>query len=509
VSLLAYLAVAAGGCLGCLLFRREPRLERAALLVALAGCLVVALGLDPSERLVLGDGQLLASRYLRLWLVAASSASLLLVLLVAERLTRNASLALLGGCAAMALALASPEHGAALLVVSAGAALAVPAAAAGSDRPGQELRLATELLRSLCAAVALALPAVAALARDGLLLTPDVLATATVASSLSVALRVGAVPFHRTSARTSERSPGAVVPLVVAWLPACFVLVAFAWQEAAIRPLEVGLGLVPATVTLLGLATLGVGAVVMLLQEDLAHLVGYSVIADVGFCLLALSAPGPEAWLELRVFLLLFVLAKTAAVAFAFAAGSALRTRRIAELDGWLRRAPLLGVGLVAILLATYGWPGSLAFEARQRLIELALGPGLPSVVGLAAAWLSLAGWLRLLAIGLRRPSPRVLATSGERPRLPARDRRPRTRPELETGDYRGAARELLIDAWLLVARARRQAPLAYSLNRTPLAALLVLVLCLLPLALGAGMGGLAAAAAEPPLQVERSPTGG
>lgn len=509
MSLLAYLAVAAGGCLACLLFRREPRLERAALVLALTACLVVALGLDPNERLLLGDGQLVGSGYLRLWLAAASGASLLLVLLVAERLTRNVSLALLGGCAAMAVALASVEHGAAFLVVSAGAAIAVPAAAAGSDRPGQELRLATDLLRSLCAALALALPGVAALARDGLLLTPGVLATAAVASSLSVALRVGAVPFHRTSARTSEQSPGAVVPLVVAWLPACFVLVAFAWQEAAIRPLEAGLGLVPGAVALLGLTTLAVGAVVMLLQEDLAHLVGYSVIADVGFCLLALSTPGPEAWPELRAYLLLFALAKTAAVALVFAAGAAFATRRIAELEGWLRRAPLLGVGLVAILLATYGWPGSLPLEARGRLVELALDPGLPRVLGLAAAWLSLAGWLRLLAIGLRRPSPQVLGGNGERPQIPARDRRPRTRPQLEAGDYWGAARELLIDVWLIAARARRQAPLAYRLNRAPLAALLVLGLALLPLALAAGMGGLAATAAEPPLQIERSPTGG
>jgi formate hydrogenlyase subunit 3/multisubunit Na+/H+ antiporter MnhD subunit len=266
---------------------------------------------------------------------------------------------------------------------------------------------------------------------------------------------------------------------------------------------------VPGAVALLGLATLAAGAVVMLLQDDLAHLVGYSVIADVGFCLLAVSAPGPVAWPELRVFLLLFALGKTAAVAFVFAAGSVFRTRRIAELDGWLRRAPLLGVAVVAILLATYGWPGSLPFEARQRLIELAVGPGLPRLVTVAAAWLSIAGWLRLLAIGLRRPAAQVLVAQGERPLVPARDRRPRTRPQLEAGDYRGAARELLIDVWLILARARRQAPLAYSLNRTPLAALLVLALAVLPLALGAGMGGLAAAATEPPIQVERSPTGG
>jgi hypothetical protein len=91
---------------------------------------------------------------------------------------------------------------------------------------------------------------------------------------------------------------------------------------------------------------------------------------------------------------------------------------RLQDLRGWLRRAPILGVALVVIVVATLGWPGSAIYEARATLVDL----GLPSelhFLGFGAILLAIAYYGRLLAVGLLPASVRVGSAAGERPRWP------------------------------------------------------------------------------------------
>jgi hypothetical protein len=83
---------------------------------------------------------------------------------------------------------------------------------------------------------------------------------------------------------------------------------------------------------------------------------------------------------------------------------------------GWLRRTPILGVTLVAIVVATLGWPGAAVYEARASLIRLAL-PGSLGFLGAAAMLLSITYYGRLLVIGVMTPDDAVREVHGEEPR--------------------------------------------------------------------------------------------
>jgi hypothetical protein len=111
-----------------------------------------------------------------------------------------------------------------------------------------------------------------------------------------------------------------------------------------------------------------------------------------------------------------FVAAKTGLVAWVAAASRNFRTTNLGHLRGWLRRTPILGVALVAIVIATLGWPGSPVYEARASLIRLGLPSGF-GFVGAAAMLLSIIYYGRLLFVGLMSPGHMVRAAHGELPR--------------------------------------------------------------------------------------------
>ena len=90
-------------------------------------------------------------------------------------------------------------------------------------------------------------------------------------------------------------------------------------------------------------------------------------------------------------------------------------TRRITDLRGWAVRAPLLGLGLVVVAVAGIGWPASLAWQSRADLIRLTLAEPINWLV-LIGAIVPVAIYIRLLVIGLGRPSDIVGRGLSERP---------------------------------------------------------------------------------------------
>jgi hypothetical protein len=72
----------------------------------------------------------------------------------------------------------------------------------------------------------------------------------------------------------------------------------------------------------------------------------------------------------------------------------------------------------VVIVAATLGWPGSPVFEARGTLVGLGL-PDPLHFIGTAAILLSLAYYVRLLAVGLLTPTDTVRRAGGDWPHWP------------------------------------------------------------------------------------------
>ena len=245
-----------------------------------------------------------------------------------------------------------------------------------------------------------------------------VLALAFLVLAAAVAVRSGAVPFHVPAALLSRSGEGLGLVLSLVWIPTAFGLVALSWNATIYGVPGDWLDRAVVAVQLVAVATLILGAVGAVLHDEIEEIAAYSIVQDTGFLLLAMTARDADAAQAGRLWLLVFVIAKSALVAWVATASWAFETSNLGELRGWLRRTPLLGLALIAIVVATLGWPGSPVFEARATLVRLGL-PDWVHFLGLAAMLLSLAYYGRLLAVGVLPPSARVRDAGADWPRWP------------------------------------------------------------------------------------------
>jgi NADH:ubiquinone oxidoreductase subunit 2 (subunit N) len=486
VGLLVFLIASLGGAVATLATVRWPRRRGAIAVLVLGTCVVAAYGLDAGTTLHFGDGTLVISHFLRLWLLSASAAALLLELLALvltgrERLAPAVLLTL----GASAVGLATPDLSAGLLVLSGAAAVAGLVAAGRVAEGSPTLRAGVDALRVTVVVAVLGILGMAWAVEPGVALEPTTVTLAYLLVATAIALRMGAVPLHLPAARLAEAAPRSAVPVLVGWLPAAVALTLLAWFSVTVAPIAPDLGWWRQLPVALALLTLAASSLAILVQDDLGHVLGYMAIQGGAFALLALGSFDATVASEARSWLLILPLTVAALAAVVLLLEVAFRTRRTVELRGWIRRAPATALALALALVATYGLPGMAQFVARQRIAELAAGSPL-GILGLLAALLAILAWLRLGWIGLQAVGPAVGEGASERPTLP---------PASAAAVGAAAAAPALGERLLaLVARGR----LALELNRVGLAALLALALALLPIALGVGAGHLVDAAAEP-----------
>jgi NADH:ubiquinone oxidoreductase subunit 2 (subunit N) len=529
MTLLPFFVVTAAGVVLCLGTRRSPEATR---VIAAAGLLVAALTamlISPGDQLTIGGARIVATHYLVLWAASASVSLLLLHLLsLVTDWQRNVPLVTFAGLAAMAGALALTDLASALLVAASGALLAL-ATTIRLPASMAELRWAGDSLRLTSASAALALLAAGWTAAGDPGRTPLVLTVAYLLLVAALVQRMGAVPLHLANVHAVRGAPLAGVPLLIAWLPATFAVVALSWHQFAVLPFQPELGPARDLALVLGLATIILAGVAALLQEDLAAMLGYTVAQDGAFVLLALAQAEPSGSSLIRAWLLLFALAKTATVGLILALAASEGTRRLPELAGWARRTPLLAVALVLIIVGTYGLPGLVPFQVRIELIGEAVGGPL----GFALLLVALApavGFARLLVIGLRgmgtTAADRAVAAGSATPAeeswagssrvtlaawrrwvaLPERPALPPTSFREEYEDEPAIYRERARRAALVALREVRYLPAFWAANRALAAGLLVLLLALIPIVLTIGIGDLRGAAAGPPPERRAGP---
>ncbi len=501
MTLMPLVLVAFGGSLLAWLAQRAGRGGTAAGVAALAAFgLLAALMPGPAGDATLAGEVVTQPAWARLFLVAAAATGILTALLAVvvprepgtegkgpnpELDPTPVFLAFLGA-ATLALTIPSPVTA---LVPAAAAGLAgvalgwLPAAsrvrggragAAGEALPGAGAgasgrRLGMELLR-ISVALAVAVTALELLAGSADLIAgePFAVGGALLALSFAVALRVGTVPFHGNGSRVLGEVKDATRPVLSLWGPAVFAVVALTGLEAAIVPLGLPLAWERGLVAGLAALTIVVGGVGALTRENLDQLVAYSIIGDSGFVLLAFASTDPAVWGAERAWLLVFPLAKSGLLAWALVTARMFGSRELSNLRGWVRHAPVLGVALSLVTVATIGLPGLLSFEVRLELLRGAFSDPIRSLV-FAASLTSAAALARVVIVGLGQPTALVQAAPRGWPQRPQRDLR---------------------------RRAGATAGLALNLNRVPASAALVLAMSLLAVSLGAGLFGLRGAAA-------------
>ena len=514
MSIVPFLVVCGVGAFLGMLAAPFPRLARLTGVGALALAFLAALTIKPTDQLTVGHVQLATSWYAGLFLSSAVACCLIVCILGLavgwpERLA-PAALATFGGLA-VAFTATDPS-----VVFAAIAASAVPAilVTIGSRSEARVLDVSLAELRTLGLIAAGALIASALVLRPGWTTSDPtfVFALAYLALGLAVAVRFGAVPFHVPAARLSKSNVKLGLALSLVWIPAGLGIVALSWSTSVFHRQGEWLDVAVAGLQVIAVATLILGALGALLHEELEEIATYSIVQDAAFVLLALAARDADAAEPTRLWLLAFIVAKSALVAWVVTLSSTHGSSRLQDLRGWFRRSPILGLALFGIVIATLGWPGSAVSEARATLIRLAL-PSQLQFLGIVAAFGAIAYYGRLIAVGLMAPGELVKSSTGERPRWPHSQlavaaKSPRTRaakaalraPAVKAApgnatpvaarSISGAAGRLRFGAVRSIRAAialARQLPAAWRLNRRLETSLLVLGISALAIAIAFG----------------------
>ncbi len=503
MTVVPFLAV--GGIAGTLslLIRAHRGWSTVVALVGLVAMAGMAGAISPSSTITIGGSQLAGSDWLRLYAILGSVVGVLLVLVDVTAVHEpDVPGVIVLGLAAGVLALAAVDPGIAAIAATAGG-LAGILVAAPVGAAARAAFVGTRELRALAVAGTLAIVATAWIARPlgALVNVPAVFGIAYLAFAMAVAIRFGAIPFHVWAARVADAAPGVALPLLMAWGPAAFAAVALVWIDQSVAPLILPLSSERAVIAAVGALSVVLGLIAALVQDDLEHVVGYTIVSDAGFVVLGLAVLDPAIWEPVRTWLLVFVVARSALAAWVVAVDGGFGTRRIPDLGGWARRTPVLAAGLVVIAVSTVGLPGIAVWDSRATIASLAL-PKPIAVLVTAAPLASLLVYGRILAAGVARRSPAVLDGRGERPGWPTS--KP-TRPMLGRGSVERAFERLehvgggaLDVVWTIPAAARW--------NRMPVASIVVLVLAGLAAAVAGGGLGVPAAARAVPAIVSPGP---
>jgi len=196
------------------------------------------------------------------------------------------------------------------------------------------------------------------------------------------AFKLSLVPFHMWTPDVYEGAPTPVTGFLATVSKAAIFVVLLRWFH------EAGLARQPAmldALALLAAASMLVGNLLALRQEDLKRLLGYSSIAHMGYLLVALVVCGhsatPALALEAAAY---YVLAYAVSTLAAFAALGALHglgwprdACRIDDVRGLFWREPLLALVLGAALLSLAGIPLTVGFVAKFYVVAAGAEAGL------------------------------------------------------------------------------------------------------------------------------------
>ncbi len=241
---------------------------------------------------------------------------------------------------------------------------------------------------------------------------------------VAVGFKMAAAPFHVWSPDAYEGAP----TLVTAYMSTAVKTAAFG---LGMRLFLVGLGTAGIArdwtlwFALMAFASMTLGNVVAVLQDNMKRLLAYSSIAHAGYALLGLVAVGaalsgqvPDAmradvvkWGQLSV--VLYMLAYTVTNVGAFALICMLRREGIvgdtvADFGGMAKRAPWLAAAMTVFLLSLGGIPATAGFIGKWWLFAAIIkaGYGWLAVAAAVNTAISLFYYLRVVVKMYMEPSP-------------------------------------------------------------------------------------------------------
>lgn len=220
------------------------------------------------------------------------------------------------------------------------------------------------------------------------------LAAAFALVAVGLAYKLGAVPVHTWVPDVAQGSPAPMAGFLTA-IPKVGSLIALARLAAALGASEVGWR---PLVAVLAAATMTIGNLAALWQDDVRRLLGWSAVSMTGYGLMGVVAVGRSdlAVPSILYFLLAYVIGNLAA----FGVVVELRGRAdIASYGGLARSRPLLATALVLAFLSFVGIPPLAGFVAKLQLFLATIDAGYTwlAVLAVANTVASLFYYLRVL----------------------------------------------------------------------------------------------------------------
>ena len=210
---------------------------------------------------------------------------------------------------------------------------------------------------------------------------------------LGLAFKMGAVPAHAWMPDVADGAPAPVAAFLTA-APKVGALIALG-RLVAVVPAEVDWRPVVAGVAA---ATMTLGNLAALWQDDVRRLLGWSAVSQTGYALMAVLALGRS---DLAVSALLYFLAGYLLANLA-AFGVVVELRGRADLDGYRGLAgghPLLAASLLVAFLSFVGIPPLAGFVGKLTVFTAAVDAGYAwlAVLAVVNSVVSLAYYLRVL----------------------------------------------------------------------------------------------------------------
>ncbi len=212
---------------------------------------------------------------------------------------------------------------------------------------------------------------------------------------VGLAFKAGAVPVHSWVPDVSQGAPAPSAAFLTV-VPKVGGLLALA-RLATVVPIDAS-GWRP-VVAVVAVATMSVGTLAALGQDDVRRLLGWSSVSQAGYALVALAVVGRS---ERAVpALVLFLAGYAVANVAAFGVVTALRGRTaLADWSGLARSRPGLAVAMVVALLSLVGIPPLAGFASKFAVFAAAIDGGMTwlAVVAVVNTVVSLAYSLRVVA---------------------------------------------------------------------------------------------------------------
>jgi len=197
------------------------------------------------------------------------------------------------------------------------------------------------------------------------------LAAAVALIAVGLAFKLGAVPMHSWVPDVAQGSPAPMAGFLTA-VPKVGSLIALARLAAALANSPVGWR---PLVAVLAAATMTLGNLAALWQDDIRRLLGWSAVSMTGYALMGVVAVGRSnlAVPSILYFLLAYVVGNLAA----FGVVVELRGRSdIASYGGLARTRPVLATALVIAFLSFVGIPPLAGFVAKLQLFLATIDAG-------------------------------------------------------------------------------------------------------------------------------------